>query len=103
MIDNAVHFTPPGQKVHVTAGEFGGRLHVRVVDRGPGIPQTERDAVFQPFQRLGDNPASSGVGLGLAVAKGFCDAMGASIEIDDTPGGGTTTVISIAVADEAAA
>jgi two-component system, OmpR family, sensor histidine kinase KdpD len=102
VIDNAVRFTPPGQKVHVTAGEFGGRLHLRVVDRGPGIPPAQRDAVFQPFQRLGDNPAASGVGLGLAVAKGFCDAMGASIEIDDTPGGGATTVISIPVADDVA-
>ena len=56
-----------------------------------------RDQVFQPFQRLGDSPNGSGVGLGLAVARGFVEAMGGEIAVDDTPGGGTTMVISLEV------
>ena len=61
---------------------------MRVIDQGPGIPRDQRELVFQPFQRLGDNQPGIGVGLGLAVARGFLMAIGGAIEIDDTPGGG---------------
>ncbi len=63
---------------------------MRVVDRGPGVPRAERDRLFVPFQRLGDSAQGEGVGLGLAVAKGFVEAMGGEIEVEDTPGGGLT-------------
>ncbi|MGQ0744193.1 MAG: DUF4118 domain-containing protein [Acidimicrobiales bacterium] len=97
VIDNATRFTPAGHQVKVEAGSFSGRIDVRVIDRGPGIPRPDRDQLFAPFQRLGDSHPG-GVGLGLAVARGFLDALGATIEIDDTPGGGTTMVISLPVA-----
>jgi two-component system sensor histidine kinase KdpD len=84
--------------VRIEAGEFGGRIDLRVVDQGPGIPRADRERVFQPFQRSGDDHPSTGVGLGLAVARGFLNAIGATIEIDDTPGGGATVVISMPVA-----
>ena len=53
--------------------------------------------MFKPFQRLGDGPGATydGIGLGLAVTKGFVEAMGGEITVDDTPGGGTTVVISL--------
>lgn len=98
VISNALRFTPPGRRVRVDAGAFSGRMDLRVVDQGPGIPRPERSRVFQPFQRLGDNSPGTGIGLGLAVARGFLTAMGGTIEIDDTPGGGTTMVISLPVA-----
>ncbi len=66
---------------------------MRVVDRGPGVPRSEREQMFLPFQRLGDSRRREGVGLGLAVAKGFVEAMGGTIEVDDTPGGGLTIVV----------
>jgi two-component system sensor histidine kinase KdpD len=75
-------------------------VDVRVVDRGPGIPEADRDRVFQPFQRLGDNPNGEGVGLGLAVAEGFVTTMGGTIEVDETPGGGATIVITLPAAPE---
>src|SRR4029077_8032861 len=52
----------------------------------------DRDRVFEPFQRLGDRPSGDGVGLGLAVARGFIEAMGGDLHIEDTPGGGVTMV-----------
>ena len=53
--------------------------------------------MFKPFQRLGDGPGATydGIGLGLAVTRGFVEAMGGEITVDDTPGGGTTVVISL--------
>ena len=61
-----------------------------MIDRGPGIPPAEREAVFAPFQRRDDHATSSGagVGLGLAIARGFVEAMHGTITLDDTPGGG---------------
>jgi two-component system sensor histidine kinase KdpD len=54
--------------------------------------------VFRPFQRLGDTPNGAGVGLGLAVAKGFVEAVGGEVAVEDTPGGGTTMVVTVPVA-----
>jgi two-component system sensor histidine kinase KdpD len=87
---------PPA--VRVEAGVVADHVLVRVVDRGPGIPEAQRDRVFQPFQRLGDTGNGSGVGLGLAVARGFTRAMGSELTVEDTPGGGTTMVIELEVA-----
>jgi two-component system sensor histidine kinase KdpD len=98
LIDNAVRFNPPGGRVQVRAGAFSDRLDVRVIDRGAGVPRPDRERIFEPFQRLGDRHAGGGVGLGLAVTRGFVNAMGGTIEIDDTPGGGTTVVITLPVA-----
>jgi two-component system sensor histidine kinase KdpD len=101
LVDNAVAHSPPDAPVRVEAGEVGDRVLVRVVDRGPGIPASERERVFQPFQRTGDRrraPSGAGVGLGLAVARGFTQAMGGDLVVDDTPGGGTTMILDLAVA-----
>ena len=99
VISNAVRFSPAGSPPRVTAGVIDGAVDVRVVDRGPGVPQAERDRLFKPFQRLGDSGQSEGVGLGLAVAKGFLEAMGGEIEADDTPGGGLTIVARLRAAE----
>jgi two-component system sensor histidine kinase KdpD len=97
LIDNAVSFAPPDKPVRVEAAALADGLHLRVIDRGPGIPVAERDRVFQPFQRLGDKPNGAGVGLGLAVAKGFVEALDGELTIDDTPGGGCTMVVTLPV------
>jgi two-component system sensor histidine kinase KdpD len=98
VIANAIRFSPPGTPPSVTAGVVDGTVDVRVVDRGPGVPREERSRLFKPFQRLGDAGQSEGVGLGLAVAKGFIEAMGGEIEADDTPGGGLTIVARLRAA-----
>ena len=62
---------------------------------GPGVAPADRDRVFQPFQRLGDHSTLAGVGLGLAVARGFTRAIGGELALEDTPGGGATFVFSL--------
>jgi two-component system sensor histidine kinase KdpD len=97
VMDNALNWSPPGTAVRVEAGLVGERVLVRVIDQGPGIPLDRRGDVFQAFQRLGDRAGNSptGVGLGLAVTRGFVDAIGAELRIEDTPGGGTTVSFSL--------
>ncbi len=97
LVSNALQWSPPGEPVRIRAGAVAGRIHLGVADRGPGIPPADRDKVFQPFQRLGDR-APGGVGLGLAVARGFVEAVGGQLVVDDTPGGGTTITVSLRVA-----
>jgi two-component system, OmpR family, sensor histidine kinase KdpD len=100
VVDNARSWSPEGACVRIEAGAVADRVHLRIIDHGPGIPVGERDLVFQPFQRLGDNPSDgTGVGLGLAVARGFVDAMGGELVVEDTPGGGVTMVLSLPAAD----
>jgi two-component system sensor histidine kinase KdpD len=98
VIDNAVAFSPPSVAVKVLGSSLGDIVELRVMDRGPGIPAAQRDMVFQPNQRLGDHDTSTGVGLGLAVARGFIDAVGAALAIDDTPGGGATIIFTFKAA-----
>jgi two-component system sensor histidine kinase KdpD len=98
VVENAIAWSPPDAHVRVEACVAQQRVDLHVVDRGPGIAPADREAVFRPFQRLGDRSNGSGVGLGLAVARGFVEAMGGEIVIDDTPGGGVTMVISLPAA-----
>src|SRR5262245_22934009 len=99
VIDNALRFSPPGVPPRITAGATDGYVDVRVVDQGPGVPAPDVDRLFMPFQRIGDSSSDEGVGLGLAVAKGFVEAMGGEVEVESTPGGGLTIVTRLRVAE----
>ena len=99
MVDNAVRHSGQGNPVRVEAAEVAGRVDLRVVDRAAAY-RSQHERVFQPFQRLGDMPNKTGVGLGLAVARGFVDAIGGELTIEDTPGGGVTMVIGLPIASE---
>ncbi|MGW0769618.1 ATP-binding protein [Streptomyces sp. NPDC002676] len=98
LVENAVKYSPPGRRVLVSASAISDRVEVRVVDRGPGVPDEAKDRIFEPFQRHGDAPRGAGVGLGLAVARGFAEAMGGTLNAEDTPGGGLTMVLSLRAA-----
>ncbi len=95
LLDNALRHSPDGTLVRISTSGFAGRVEVRVVDRGPGVPPERRDEITVAFQRLGDTDNSTGLGLGLALSKGFTEAMGGALTMDDTPGGGLTAVVSL--------
>ncbi len=101
VVENAVKYSPRGQRVLVAASALGDRVEVRVVDRGPGVPDEAKDRIFAPFQRYGDAPRGAGVGLGLAVARGFAEAMDGTLTAEDTPGGGLTMVLTLRAAHPA--
>ena len=95
LLANAVRYSPAGTLPLLATSAFGSRVQIRVVDEGPGIPQARREEVFLPFQRLGDTDNSTGVGLGLALSKGFAEAMDGTLDAEDTPGGGLTMVVEL--------
>jgi two-component system sensor histidine kinase KdpD len=84
--------------LRLDAGAAGDRVRLRVVDAGPGIAAADRDRVFVPFQRLGDS-STSGLGRGLALSRGLVEAMDGTLTLEETPGGGLTTVVSLPAAD----
>src|ERR1019366_7611332 len=99
LVDNAlVHGA--GTSVRVEAGAVAGRVDIRVIDHGPGIRPADRELVFRPFHRLGDTSNRFGVGLGLAVSRGFVEAVGGELDLEDTPGGGCTLVVRLPAPEE---
>ncbi|MYW48445.1 ATP-binding protein, partial [Streptomyces sp. SID161] len=98
VVENAVKYSPPDERVLISASALADRVEVRVVDRGPGVPDEAKDRIFEPFQRYGDAPRGVGVGLGLAVARGFTEAVGGTLHAEDTPGGGLTMVLALPTA-----
>ncbi|MFJ9979447.1 DUF4118 domain-containing protein [Streptomyces cyaneofuscatus] len=95
IVENAVKYSPESLPVLVSASSLHDRVELRVVDRGPGVPDAAKEQIFEPFQRLGDAPRGAGVGLGLAVARGFTEAIRATLTAEDTPGGGLTMVLTL--------
>ncbi|GAA1765512.1 sensor histidine kinase [Luedemannella helvata] len=95
VLANALRYSPPDRPPLIMASVHDGRMQVRVVDHGPGIPPADRDRVFLPFQRLGDRDNATGIGLGLALSRGLAQAMGGNLEPDSTPGGGLTMILSL--------
>jgi two-component system sensor histidine kinase KdpD len=96
LVDNAL-LHGAGKAVRVEAGRVADWVDLRVIDHGPGIRPADRDLVFLPFQRLGDSDNRTGVGLGLAVSRGFVEAVGGQLDLEDTPGGGCTLVVRLPV------
>jgi K+-sensing histidine kinase KdpD len=99
LVDNALQYSPPGSHVLVRAEPGATELRIHVVDTGAGLPEEQREALFQPFSR---GTAGRGSGLGLAIARGFAEANGGRLWAQDDPGGGHL-VLSLPLAERPAA
>ena len=100
LVANALEHAADGGEVLVRAERTEAGVRVSVVDHGPGIAEDRWAEAFEPFQRLGDS--GGGIGLGLATASGFCEAMGTTLTPSHTPGGGLTMSVDVRLAPSGA-
>lgn len=95
LVSNAIN-ADHDHDVEIVASELAdGRIALDVVDHGPGLSTDQREAAFRPFHRFEDRGSTAGIGLGLPICAGFCDAMGAELVLVDTPGGGLTARVRL--------
>jgi PAS domain S-box-containing protein len=102
LLDNAVKFSPDGGTVTVEAQRRAGRVEVRVVDEGDGIPEAEREHIFSKFHRADSMGGHGGAGLGLFIARGLVLAMGGRIWVDSADGGGSSFAFELPIAEPTA-
>jgi two-component system sensor histidine kinase KdpD len=101
LIENALRFSPSAQPVRISGGVGGGKVTVRVVDLGPGVPASERSAIFEPFHS-GRRDGREGVGLGLAISKGFVEANGGELRLQADAADGTAFAVSFPLVEQPA-
>ncbi|NKU46932.1 DUF4118 domain-containing protein [Rhodococcus hoagii] len=94
LVDNALRYAPD-EPVRIGAARAGDHMTITVADTGPGLARGTHEQVFDAFQRLGDRDNTVGVGFGLSVVKGFVEAMGGTVGVTDTPGGGLTMIVEL--------
>jgi two-component system, OmpR family, sensor histidine kinase KdpD len=93
LIENALRYGDH-EPVSVRARVSGGRILMRVVDQGPGIPLAEQERIFAPFYRA-PGAAGQGSGLGLAIVRGLVEANGGHVRVESLPGQGTSFVVDL--------
>ncbi|NIR44443.1 MAG: HAMP domain-containing histidine kinase [Gemmatimonadetes bacterium] len=99
LLDNAVKYGPPGQKVTIGAERVNGTVRIRVSDEGPGVPAAERGRVWEPYRRLerDANGPVGGSGIGLAVVRELTLRHGGAVRVEEAPGGGASFVIDLPI------
>ena len=98
LIDNALRYAPEGEPIDIETAQDGGRVMVEVADRGPGVPEDERERVFERFHRGRSAGAQSGFGLGLAIGRELAMRMGGELVLDDEYGPGAKFTLRLPVA-----
>jgi two-component system, OmpR family, sensor histidine kinase KdpD len=99
LLENALKHAAPGT-VLVDAVPGPDHVQLRVIDHGPGMTHQDKEQAFRPFQRLGDRDPATGLGLGLAVARGLAQGMDGTLDAADTSGGGTTMILTLPTSQE---
>ncbi len=99
LVANAEAASPPDRQIDLRGRVNGGRVRIEVIDHGPGVVPADQERIFEPFQRLHDRTTTAGLGLGLAIARGFTSAMGGTITPSETLGGGLTMTLDLPLAD----
>ncbi len=103
LLDNALKYGPKGQTVSIELERIGTVARITVSDQGPGIAPNDRKRLWLPFVRLGKQAGTTaGSGIGLAVVRALVEQHGATIAVDDAPGGGARFVLEFAVSDSSA-
>ena len=102
LLSNALRYSPSQRPPILRARSGPDGVVITVIDHGPGVVATQRQTMFEPFQRLGDHDTATGIGLGLAVARGFTEVMGGSLTASETPGGGLTMTVALPTASDPA-
>ncbi len=95
LLENALTLSPPDEPVHVRVNATRKELLIRVTDRGPGVPEEERERIFLPFYRVPGRPDQIGAGLGLAIARGFTEANGGRLWLESRAGQGASFVLAL--------
>lgn len=100
LLDNAVRYSSPGTPISLAIAAQDGRVLVDVTDKGRGIPSSEHERVFEPFLRLEDplRMTTSGVGLGLYIARRMAREMGGDVTLRSRPGAGSTFTLQLRAA-----
>ena len=98
LVENALRYSSPDSDVLVDVRSIGADAIVRVADDGPGIPEAERDRIFEPFQQLASADGRRGTGLGLAIARGFAEANGGRVWAESNNGRGASFVVAFPLA-----
>jgi K+-sensing histidine kinase KdpD len=103
LLENALKFSSPGDPIDVIVEGGGGRVAVRIRDRGPGVAERDRERIFDPFER--GSSAGPGSGLGLAIARGFAEANGGRVWVEPQTDAtsGSTFVLELPATEEGAA
>ncbi len=97
LLENALKFTPEPWAVELGVSVAGNEVLFRVTDHGPGVPDSARERVFEPFEHGSGGPSRAGTGLGLAIARGFARANGCRLWVESTPGRGATFALAVPV------
>jgi two-component system sensor histidine kinase KdpD len=98
LLENALHYSRPSERVRVQVVDTASEVLVRVIDRGPGIAPGEAERIFEPFQRGSRTGEVRGAGLGLAIARGFAEANGGRVWAESREGQGATFVLALPLA-----
>lgn len=100
LMDNALKYSPSDQPIDVTARREGRTLVFEISDRGPGVPTSERDRIFEPFYRPpGVSPDVRGAGLGLSIGRGLAQAQSGSLTYEHRDGGGSVFTLRLPAVD----